>query len=71
MTTALSSPLRLAIAWSRHDKHLLLIDDKSDSTTDNETDSLFDKSDDNIDDTDHIEILSDKSDNDSNIDGEV
>jgi hypothetical protein len=59
-------PLSLAaydylITLSRHDKDFLSTDDKSDSTTDNETKSLFDKSDDNTGDTDDIEILSNKS----------
>jgi hypothetical protein len=46
---------------SRHDKDLPPTDNKSDSTTDNKTDSLFNESDDDTDDTDDIEVLSNKS----------
>jgi len=35
-----------------HDDDLLLTDDESNSTTDNETESLFNESDDDLDDTD-------------------
>ena len=54
---------------SRHDKDLPPTDDESNSTTDNETDSLFDESDDNTDDIDDTEVLSNKS--DSNTDSEA
>ncbi len=57
------------MTWSRRNKDLLPIDDKSDDTIDNETDSLFNKSDDNIDDIDDIEVLSNKS--DSNTDSKA
>lgn len=50
------------MAWSQHNKKFLPIDDEADSTTGSDTDSLFEKSDD---DTDNTEILSDECGNDS------
>jgi hypothetical protein len=64
-------PLSLAsydclITLLRHDKDFLSIDNESDSTTDDETESLFNKSNDNTGDIDNTEILSNES--SSNID---
>jgi hypothetical protein len=67
-------PLSLAaynclITLSQHDKDFPPTDDESDGTTDDETESLFDESDDDTSDTDNTEILSNKS--DSNTDDEA
>lgn len=53
------------MTWARHDDDFLLTDDESDGRTDDEIDSLFDKSDDDTDDTDDTEILPNKSDGDT------
>ena len=49
---------------SRHNGNFLRTDDKNDGTTSDESDSLFDASDDNTENTDDTEILSEESDND-------
>jgi hypothetical protein len=54
---------------SRQNEDFLPTDDETDSTTDGEIDSLFDKSDIGTDDTNDTEILSDESDGDT--DGEA
>jgi hypothetical protein len=50
------------MTWPRHDEDLMPIDDNTDGTTDYESDSLFDESDDDTDDT---EILPDESEGDT------
>jgi hypothetical protein len=45
------------MAWSQDDEYVLPMDEKSDGTTESDTDSLFDGNDDN--DTDDTEVLSD------------
>ena len=52
------------MTWSRQNEDFPSIDDKTDGTTDDETDSLFDESDDDAD-TDDTEILSNESDSDT------
>lgn len=54
---------------SRQNEDFLPTDDETNGTTDDEIDSLFDKSDDGTDDTNDTEILSNKSDGDT--DGEA
>lgn len=39
------------MTWPRHDEDFLPMNEESDGTTDDESDSLFDESDDNTDDT--------------------
>ena len=53
------------MTWARQNEDFLPIDDKTDGTTDDETDSLFDESDDDAADTDDTEILSNESDSDT------
>ena len=67
-----TDPLPLSLAaydctmtLSQHDKYIVPTDDESDSTTDDETESLFDESDDDTDNTDDTEILSSDSDSDT------
>jgi hypothetical protein len=50
---------------SRHNKDFLSTDDESDGTTDNETDSLFDESNDDTDDIDDTEVLPNESGSDA------
>jgi hypothetical protein len=50
---------------SRQNEDFLPLDDETDGTTDDEIDSLFDKSDDGTYDTNNTEILSNKSDGDT------
>lgn len=48
----------------RHDEDFQPINEESDGTTDDESDSLFNESDDNIDDIEDIEVLPNESDSD-------
>jgi hypothetical protein len=50
------------MTWPWHDEDFLPTDNKSDSITNNEFDSLFNKSDNDTDNTDNTEILPNKSD---------
>jgi DNA-nicking Smr family endonuclease len=49
----------------RHDEDFLPMNEERDGTTDDESDSLFDESDNNTDDTEDTEVLPDESDSDS------
>src|ERR1700730_17317771 len=53
------------MTWPRHDEDFLAMNEESDGTTDDETDSLFDESDDNTDNTEDTEVLPDESDGDT------
>jgi hypothetical protein len=54
-----------AMTRPQQHKDFLLTDDETNSTTDEEINSLFDESDDSINDTSDTEILSNKSDSDT------
>jgi hypothetical protein len=53
------------MTWSRHDEDFLPMNEESGGTTDDETDSLFDESDDNTDNTEDTEVLPNESDGDT------
>ena len=53
------------MTWLRHDEDFLPMNEESDGTMDDECDSLFNESDDNIDDIEDIKVLLNESDSDT------
>jgi hypothetical protein len=54
------------MTWPRHDEDFLPMNKESNGTTDDKSNSLFDKSNNNTDDTEDTEVLLNESDSDTN-----